>query len=411
MDVTLAPGRRRGTVEAIASKSFAHRVMLAAALADAPTEVGLNLFSADIEATLGVLPALGARAEIKTDGARIIPGGAETAPGREFSCGESGSTLRFLLPLLPATGRAARLTGGGRLPERPLSPLKELLAAHGAVFSADRLPFTVGGRLAPGRFALPGDVSSQYLTGLLLALPLLDGDSVIELTSPLQSAGYVDITREVLRRFAVETVKTAGGFTVPGRQRYRSPGRLAVEGDWSNAAFWLAARALGSDIEVTGLNPASVQPDRAIVDVLEKMRRPGPLELDVSQFPDLVPVLSVAAAVRPGATRFVNGARLRLKESDRISATVALLNALGSRATGTADGLSFPGGETLTGGTVDAANDHRLAMAAAVAATVARAPVTIRGAEAVNKSYPGFFTVFNALPPKPADIDAAPGPR
>ena len=408
----LAPGPLRGTVAAISAKSFAHRALLAAALSEEPCEVLLNLRAAGLDVTARALPALGVAAADVPGGIRVTPqalDGAEGGAPTEIDCGESGSTLRFLLPVLAARGRATRLTGRGRLPERPLSPLRELLTAHGAAFSAPALPFVLSGRLTPGEFALPGDVSSQYLTGLLLALPILTGDSALRLTSPLQSAGYVAVTLAVLRDFGIRVEESEGAWRVPGGQRYHSPGRYQVEGDWSNAAFWLTANALPASgasndepgaknaVTVTGLNPASTQPDRAIEKVLAAFARPGALDLDVSQFPDLVPVLAVAAALRPGETRFVNGARLRLKESDRIAATARMVNALGGRAAETPDGLAFAGVARLSGGTVESANDHRLAMAAAVAATVCAGPVTIVGPAAVNKSYPGFFMDFARL--------------
>lgn len=405
MDITLRPAVLRGRIPAISSKSFAHRALLAAALARQTCVIRLNCRSADIDASVRALPALGAKGENIPDGVRVVPATESFPPGGIIDCGESGSTLRFLLPVLGARGGSFRLEGHGRLPARPLSPLREILTAHGISFSAEQLPFTLNGQLTAGEFALPGNVSSQYLTGLLLALPLLNGDSFIRLTSPLESAGYVRITLEVLRNFGITVSENPDGFAVAGGQKYRAPADYTVEGDWSNAAFWLVANVLPARrdntmnrLEVSGLNPQSVQPDRAVVAVLEQFcSSAGRLEIDVSQFPDLVPVLAVAAALRPGVTRFTNGARLRLKESDRIAATVAMINALGGNARELPDGMEFSGVGLFSGGTVDSVNDHRLAMAAGIAATASTAPVCVLGANAVNKSYPGFWEEYHRL--------------
>ena len=411
MNIAVRPGPLRGRVEIPASKSVAHRAMIAAALADRPTEIVLNAVNDDLTATAACLNALGAACERTDFGYRIVPaaqeknacGAAENASGATdlceiassptLDCGESGSTLRFLLPVAAALGREARFVGHGRLPERPHDVLLDAMAAHGATADARRLPLQLHGRLRGGTFALPGNVSSQYITGLLMALPLCAGDSVIRLTTRLESAPYVNLTLRALADFGIRAETLPDGWRIPGGQRYHSPGRVVVEGDWSGAAFWLAANALGSQVECGNLDEASAQGDRAIRPLLNRLGG----EIDVSECPDLVPALAIAAAGFPGRTALVGAARLRLKESDRLASVAALLRALGCAVDEGAESLTIHGGAPLTGGTVDGCGDHRIVMAAAVAATAASSPVTILGAQAVAKSYPDFFRDFEAL--------------
>ena len=411
MNIAVQPGPLRGRVEIPASKSVAHRAMIAAALADRPTQIVLNAVNDDLTATAACLNALGAACERTDFGYRIVPvaqeknvcGAAENASGATdlceiasfptLDCGESGSTLRFLLPVAAALGREARFVGHGRLPERPHDVLLDAMAAHGATADARRLPLQLHGRLRGGTFALPGNVSSQYITGLLLALPLCAEDSVIRLTTRLESAPYVNLTLRALADFGIRVETRPDGWRIPGGQRYRSPGRVVVEGDWSGAAFWLAANALGSRVECGNLDERSAQGDRTIRPLLNRLGG----EIDVSECPDLVPALAVAAAGFPGRTALVGAARLRLKESDRLASVAALLRALGCAVDEGAESLTIHGGAPLTGGTVDGCGDHRIVMAAAVAATAAASPVTILGAQAVAKSYPDFFRDFEAL--------------
>lgn len=390
MIATVFPGRLAGTVRAPASKSAAHRALICAALSDDPTFIRIGALSRDIEATIGCLRALGAGIEAADGGLAVRPI-RETAADAVLDCGESGSTLRFLLPVACALGARARFTGRGRLPERPIAALAAALRAHGAAIDADVLPMTVCGPISSGRWTLPGDVSSQYVTGLLFALPLLAEDSAIILTTPSESAAYVDMTLDALRQFGVVVEETPRGWRVPGGQAYRSPGEITVEGDWSAAAFWHAANAMGSDITVEGLRDTTAQGDRAILDLL------GRPQIDARGVPDLVPALAVAAAALPQRTVITGAARLRLKESDRLEAVAALLRALGGSVEITADGLVIEDGRPLRGGAVDGFGDHRIVMAAAIAATVADAPVRIAGAEAVAKSYPDFFRDFMTL--------------
>ena len=421
MNVTIHPGKLSGTVRVPASKSAAHRYLIASALADGLTTVHLDGLNDDIEATLECLMALGALPDYFERKALLIIRPIEGAPGLsrpleglmhkamshvdyaqtlELDCGESGSTLRFLLPVAPALGVRARFVGHGRLPERPNRALTEVLRQHGAAIDSDTLPMNITGGLTPGVYELPGNISSQYITGLLFALPLLNGDSAIRLTTPLQSASYVDMTLEVLRDFGITVTPSDTGWIIPGNQAYRSPEDVYVEGDWSAAAFWLAANAMGSDIDVAGVSRRTTQGDRAVEDLL------GQPMIDASNVPDLVPALAAAAAVLPQKTVITGAERLRLKESDRLQAVSDMLSALGGQVAVTPDGLVIDGGQPLHGGTVDGMNDHRIVMAAAILSTCAEGPVTILGAEAVSKSYPDFFKHFTALGGK-MDVEPA----
>lgn len=391
MNITIHPGKLAGVVRVPASKSVAHRALIAASLSDGKTVLRISALNADIEATMDALRALGAGIDFDAwSGLMTVRPIKRPRREVEIDCGESGSTLRFMLPVACALGASARFVGRGRLPERPNAALTDALRAHGAVIDADTLPMNVSGNIAGGLWTLPGNVSSQYVTGLLLALPLLNDDSEIRLTTPLQSAGYVDMTLQTLAQFGIIIHKTEAGWIVPGRQVYHSPNDLYVEGDWSAAAFWHAANALGSSVIVEGLSKQSAQGDRAVLDLL------GKSEIDAANVPDLVPALAAAAAALPQRTVITGAARLRLKESDRLSAVADMLNALGGRAKVTDDGLFIDGG-AVRGGEVDGRNDHRIVMAAAILATIAGAPVTISDSEAVAKSYPAFFDHFRML--------------
>ncbi len=395
MNVIITPAKLAGTVRVPASKSAAHRLLIAAALADGPTAVRVSALNRDIEATLNCLAVLGAGIERDGDVIGVSPIAANHAANADLDCGESGSTLRFLLPVACALGGDVRVVGHGRLPLRPNAPLTDALRAHGARIDSDLLPMRLRGPISGGRWTLPGDVSSQYITGLLFALPLLDEDSAIALTTPLQSASYVTMTLEALRCFGITVEPTGGGWQIPGRQRYRTPGTVEAEGDWSAAAFWHAANALGADICMEGLDPDSSQGDRAVLRLL------GQARIDAEGVPDLVPALAVAAASLPQVTQITGAARLRLKESDRLATTAAMLEALGHRVKITGDGLVVEGGAPgpcdAEIRTVDGANDHRIVMAAVVAAATADRPVRILGAGAVEKSYPDFFRDYASL--------------
>lgn len=408
MNIVIDPSPLEGEITAIPSKSVAHRMLICAALADTPTTLYIPQTSDDINATAGCLKALGAGVTVnETD--YIINPLVKTENTPRLDCGESGSTLRFLLPVAAAVADRCGFDGHGRLPDRPLSELTDVMREHGVSFDTEKLPFTINGRLRDGIYCLPGNVSSQYITGLMLALPLCEGKSVIELTTPLESASYIDITLSVLKTFGIDIRCEENRYFIPGKQTFRSPGTLPVEGDWSNAAFFLTAAALNNKISMTGLNPDSAQGDRKIISLLKQLgakvrQEKGRLSLtadrlkgctiDIQDTPDLLPVLSVAAAWAEGKTTFINAARLRLKESDRLASSAAMIENLGGRAEAGEDYLTVYG-TGLTGGTVNSCNDHRIAMSAAIAATKCKKPVTILNAEAVRKSYPGFYNDYN----------------
>ncbi len=398
MEIRITPGPLRGTITPPPSKSQAHRLIIAAALAAGESRLANVALSQDIAATLHCMRALGAWAS--EDGSRIRGiGGAGRPSGRlpRLDCGESGSTLRFLIPVALAVAGGGVFSGRGRLMERPQGPYEALFAQRDISFRREKGALRVEGTLCSGTFTLPGNVSSQFITGLLYALPLLEGDSEIVLTTPLESEGYVNMTLDALARFGVRADRTEWGWHIPGGQTYR-PQNAAVESDYSQAAFYFAARLLGSPVEIQGLNPDSAQGDAAILEDYRLLSGSGTVTLDVSQCPDLVPPLAVMAALRAGeTTRIVGAARLRMKESDRLETITAQLNALGADIDQGPDSLTIRGVSALTGGTVSGCNDHRIAMMLAIAATRAEGPVTVTGAECVAKSYPDFWEDYAAL--------------
>ena len=402
MDIQITPRHLSGTVTPPPSKSMAHRLLIAAALGSGISTVRGVAMSQDVEATLRCLTSLGGRWRETAPGTLEITGigGRRSTPGTalpHLDCGESGSTLRFFLPIALAVAGGGVFTGQGRLMARPQGPYLDLFREKGIFCEQTGGTLTVRGTLEPGEYHLPGNVSSQFFTGLLFALPLLDGPSTIVPTTAVESWDYILMTLDALTGAGV----TAAEPHTPG-EAFRvcpaayQPFDRTVEADWSQAAFWYAAIALGSQLELTGLNAFSVQGDMAVVPHFLRLTQPGDREIDVSGIPDLLPPLAVMAAVRSGTTRFVNAARLRMKESDRLETTAALLTALGISAQAGPDFLTVQGG-AITGGTVDGANDHRIVMAAAIAATASSSPVTIRGAEAVKKSYPDFWEVYQSL--------------
>ena len=381
MNLCITPGPLEGTVTPPPSKSQAHRAILAQLLAGGGTVSNLAA-SQDIEATRRCAAAL----KTEGDGLPLL------------DCGESGSTLRFLIPIALALRGGGRFTGRGRLMDRPQKPYFDIFDEKGIFYEQKDGALTVKGELKPGEYRLPGNVSSQFVTGLLYALPLLEGESRIVLTSPLESRGYVDMTLDVLDHFGVRAEVLEDGFLVPGDQVFQARD-FTIEADWSQAAFWMAAGLLGNPVLTVGLSDQSTQGDRVIDEHFASFAWGTwrTVEIDVSDCPDLLPPLAVMAAFHDGATRLINAARLRLKESDRLATVTKMLTALGGQVEEGPDWLAIPGTRFLKGGTVDGANDHRIVMAAAIAATRCTGPVTILGAEAVNKSYPRFWEEYKRL--------------
>ena len=380
MDITIHPRSLRGAIQIIPSKSIAHRYLICAAFADSETTLICPETNRDIEATVDCLNALGADIH-RTDSGYMIGPISVIPETAILNCYESGSTLRFLLPIVGALGVDATFQMAGRLPQRPLSPLWEEMERMGCTLThptADTI--RCQGKLRPGEYVIDGGVSSQFITGLLFATALMEVKSKITITGTLESKPYVDMTERALSLFAAPN--------------FHTPGYLQVEGDWSSGAFFLAAKTLGSNLSVRGLNEASVQGDRAVVEILKQLENGMPT-VSAKDIPDLIPVLSVVAASKHGAV-FTNIQRLRLKESDRVASTVAMVESLGGKAKADENALKIDG-TGLTGGTVDAVNDHRIAMSAAIAATVCKKDVTILGAECVKKSYPKFWEEYARL--------------
>lgn len=406
MNLTITPKKLSGPVRVPASKSAAHRLLLCAAFAKGESRISNFTLSADMEATLHGMKALGAEYALEEDTLRISGSGGVWMPRREHSpialeCGESGTTLRCLIPpaLAAAGGEEVCFIGHGRLMERPLGPYFQIFQEKGITYRQTGNRLYIKGQLLPGEYALSGQVSSQFVTGLLLGLSLLPGPSEIRITDSLQSRGYVDMTLDAMEKFGVQ-VENEGYrlFLLSGSAEYR-PWFGAVEGDWSQAAFFLAANFLGSGIALVGLDGNSFQRDRTVIELLRRFASPGDLTVDAGDIPDLIPALAMAAAGRPeGKVTFANAARLRLKESDRIVTIAALVRALGGKAAEGPAFLEITGQGALPGGgTVDCVNDHRIAMAAAIGATICKGPVTLLGAECVAKSYPAFWEDYRRL--------------
>lgn len=413
MDLIIHPANLTGTVPVPASKSVAHRAYICAALSTFETDIICDSDSVDIRSTRNCLARLADALQTGNTDDIVL------------DCKESGSTLRFLLPLACVYShklhRPIQFTGADYLAKRPLSPLVEELRAHGANISSPGVfPLTVSGELTPGVYTIPGNISSQYISGLLLALPLLSGDSELHVTGTRESVSYIGLTLDMQKQFRIDIKETSYGYHIPGNQTYCSPGTLTVEADWSSAAFWLAAGAIGTTAPVlTGLSTDSLQGDRAILDVIKQfgaviqscsdgitIQKPTALHgitVDASDIPDLVPVLAVVAAHAEGKTIFTHAGRLRLKESDRIATTEELLQRLGIKTASDEDTLTVYGTGSLSASPaqtpipVCSHNDHRIAMSAAVAATVSSAPVLLTQAESVSKSYPTFFEHYKNL--------------
>lgn len=414
---TAAKSRKvSGNIAAPVSKSDAHRAMICAALSGGETFVAGRHPSADMGVTAECLSALGVGVEFTGDGYHIS---GRLRGGGKLDCGESGSTLRFLLPIAAVTEGETEFVGSGKLPLRPLLPLTEQLRQKGAYISGDLLPLTVRGKARGGEYEMPGNISSQFISGLLMALPLCGEKSTIRLTTPLQSAMYADMTLNTLSRFGINwTVLPENkefpysGYTLDSSASTPvTPGIYNTEGDWSGAAFFAVLAALGGKISVSGLDLCSLQPDKKIYEIVGEFGartdfrdgvmtvekdRACPFSADVSAFPDLFPVLAVLACGAEGKSLLYNASRLRIKESDRIETTAALIRALGGCVNVTDDSLEIFGTGSLSGGTADGANDHRIVMSGAVASVISENDVTITGCEAINKSYPGFFDDFSA---------------
>ena len=421
MRIEITPRLLTGSLEIPPSKSVSHRAIIAAGLATGESVITNVLMSEDMIATCDAMTALGAGIsyqEEKNGRFTLTISGCDplTLKTETIQCNESGSTLRFIIPLVLLQPKRAVISGKGRLVSRPMKPYYEIFAEKAIAYEHlekdQDLPLAVEGTLTPGIYQIDGGVSSQFITGLLFALPLLSGDSVIKLTSKLESKPYLDITLDVLKEFGIEIINDNDQrFVIKGNQAY-IPSNCRVEGDFSQGAFWLVAGTIGEMMTCQDLNIASQQGDKVIVDIIKEMggeisvaadklmvtksQTQGTV-IDVSQCPDLVPILGVLGSLSTGTTTIINGERLRFKESDRLMATADVLNKLGGNVTETADGLVIHGVPGFTGGHVESHNDHRIAMAVAIASMRASGKIILDGAEAVNKSYPHFWEDFTAM--------------
>ena len=401
MDITFLPGKLSGDVKIPSSKSVSHRALICAALAEGTSYVRDITMSQDIYATIDTLTALGASFET---GENVIKVQGISTPSEkaDLRCNESGSTLRFIIPVACALGTESTFYGNGRLPERPIDIYTRELSEKNIRFDYNHtMPFTARGKLKGGKFHIEGNVSSQFITGLLLALPLCSEDSEIILTSPLQSEPYVNITTDCMKHFGVNVEKTETGYAVKGGQKY-IPADYTSEADFSQAAFFVTANATGSNVRITNLPDPdfSSQGDKKIIEIAERIcynKKAGISEdiyIDASDIPDLVPALSVLGSLSGSTVHITNAERLRIKESDRLDTTSRMINGIGGKAKVTDDGLIIFPVPHFTGGTVNSFNDHRIAMASAIASTASTGNVTVLGFESIRKSYPDFLKDF-----------------
>lgn len=410
MDITLNPQKMCGKVLAPSSKSYLHRALILSAFSKGKTTIKYRGLSKDILATINCLTALGT--EITYNNEEIIVGEMkESQAPATIDCNESGTTLRFMLPLVAALGKEVIITGAPRLAERPIKPLCDALIKNGAEidYKENQFPIKVKGKLKKGEYKISGNISSQFVSGLIIALSLGEGGRV-SVMEKMVSTPYIDITLGVLKEFGIEVRREENTFFIPD-EPLKAPEIIISEGDYSNGAFWLVLGAIGGDIEVENLSPKTMQGDREIIEILKKMGADikvekdkisvkksilHAIEIDAENIPDLVPVLSVLASCANGKTVIKNVSRLREKESDRIKSTLEMINNLGGNISFDGEAIIVQKAK-LTGGVVDSYNDHRIAMSSAVASLVSKGTVTIKGAEAVNKSYTGFFDDFKHL--------------
>lgn len=419
-DVKFSPFVPNGTVNVPPSKSDVHRAIICAAMANGVSRISPVALSNDIKATIGCIKALGAEAVLENNVLTVDGTNMYKNKTALLDCGESGSTLRFFIPIAAVGNVNATFVGKGKLPQRPIGIFTEALPKAGTTCKTESgLPLEINGQLKSGIFEIPGNVSSQFITGLLLALPILEGDSEIVLTSPLESVGYIAMTIRTMKQFGVNIDTTENGWHIEGGQTYKSC-NYTTDGDWSQAAFFMVLGAIGGKVTVKGVAKDSTQGDKKCAEILaefgakvtqrdnEVTVEKGDLKaitIDASQIPDLVPVLSVCAAFAEGTTKIINAERLRIKECDRLKATAELLNNLGGKAKELSDGLEITGVSSLKGGNVNGYNDHRIVMSAAVCAARSDEDITATFAMSINKSYPDFYIDYNSIGGKANVLD------
>lgn len=407
-----------GTVNIPPSKSDVHRAIICAALSHGKCTIFPVALSNDIKATIGVIEDMGGVTSIENNTLTVDGSNIFKTDNVTLDCGESGSALRFFIPVAAAGGITATFVGHGLLPQRPIGIFTEALPKAGVKCQTEGgLPFKISGQLKSGRFEIPGNISSQFITGLLLALPLIDGDSDIVLTSPIESVGYINMTIYTMAQFGVSVDTTEYGWHIRGNQSYK-PCDYTTDGDWSQAAFFMVSAAIGGKVSVCGVNKGSAQGDKKIAEILAEFGakvsqddtsvtvEKGNLKaitIDASQIPDLVPALSVCAAFAKGTTKIINAERLRIKECDRLKATADLINSLGGKAKQLPDGLEIEGTDRLSGGFAEGCNDHRIVMSAGVCAARLDGEIECTYALSINKSYPDFYKDYNSIGGK-ADV-------
>lgn len=409
---TIYPAKLAGTVTAPPSKSDAHRAILCASLAGGVSTIHNIVMSQDIKATIQCIQALGAAVSIQGNTLTVDGTGMFSNSCATLNSNESGSTLRFIIPIAAAGGVNATFIGSGRLPQRPIGIFLECLPKNGVKCTTKGgLPLEICGKLQGGTFEIAGNVSSQFITGLLLALPLVEQDSTILLTSPLQSKGYINMTIKTMKAFGVAVTETSTGYFIKGGQKY-TPIAYTVEGDWSQAAFFFSAAALGGKITIKGLKQNSLQGDKACMELFKSFgadistngdditivhNKLNAIDINAEQIPDLVPILAITAALANGTTHITNAERLRIKESDRLKAICEGINSIGGNAVETYDGLQIIGVPQFSGGNANGYNDHRIVMSLAIAAIQSNGKITVSDKESINKSFPSFFEVYNSL--------------
>lgn len=419
-DVKFSPFVPNGTVNVPPSKSDVHRAIICAAMANGVSRISPVALSNDIKATIGCIKALGADAVLENNVLTVDGTNMYKNKTALLDCGESGSTLRFFIPIAAVGNINATFVGKGKLPQRPIGIFTEALPKAGTVCKTEGgLPLEIKGQLKSGIFEIPGNVSSQFITGLLLALPILEGDSEIVLTSPLESVGYIAMTIRTMKQFGVNIQATEKGWHIKGGQSYKTCD-YTTDGDWSQAAFFMVLGAVSGKVTVKGVAKDSTQGDKKCAEILARFGakvtqldnevtvEKGELKaitIDASQIPDLVPVLSVCAAFAEGTTKIINAERLRIKECDRLKATAELLNNLGGKVKELSDGLEITGVPSLKGGNVNGYNDHRIVMSAAVCAARSDEDITATFAMSINKSYPDFYIDYNSIGGKANVLD------
>lgn len=419
-DVKFSPFVPNGTVNVPPSKSDVHRAIICAAMANGVSRISPVALSNDIKATIGCIKALGADAVLENNVLTVDGTNMYKNKTALLDCGESGSTLRFFIPIAAVGNINATFVGKGKLPQRPIGIFTEALPKAGTTCKTEGgLPLEIKGQLKSGIFEIPGNVSSQFITGLLLALPILEGDSEIVLTSPLESVGYIAMTIRTMKQFGVNIQATEKGWHIKGGQSYKTCD-YTTDGDWSQAAFFMVLGAIGGKVTVKGVAKDSTQGDKKCAEILARFGakvtqldnevtvEKGELKaitIDASQIPDLVPVLSVCAAFAEGTTKIINAERLRIKECDRLKATAELLNNLGGKVKELSDGLEITGVSSLKGGNVNGYNDHRIVMSAAVCAARSDEDITATFAMSINKSYPDFYIDYNSIGGKANVLD------